>query len=107
MATNMSIIYVTAETFDEARAIAAAVVEERLAACANILGAMESVYHWQGKIERADEVALILKTRDDLVEKAIARVKELHSYSVPCAVAFPISSGNPDYLNWLAEETAS
>jgi periplasmic divalent cation tolerance protein len=100
------LLYVTAATREEAEKLATALVEERLAACANILGEISSVYWWQGKLTRDREVALTLKTRADLVEAAIARVKSLHSYTVPCVVALPLVAGNPDYFAWLAAETA-
>ena len=103
---DMSIIYVTAGSMDEARRIASALVEERLAACANILGEMESVYRWKGKIEHDREIALIVKTRSALVVDAIARIEALHGYETPCAVALPIAAGAAGYLAWLDEETA-
>jgi periplasmic divalent cation tolerance protein len=101
------ILYITAANFDEAAKLARGLVEARLAACANILGEIRSVYWWQGKIEEGGEVALIAKTRADLVEECIAKVKELHSYSCPCVIALPIMEGNPPYLEWLAAETKS
>jgi periplasmic divalent cation tolerance protein len=98
--------YVTCASVEEALRIGREVVEARLAACANVLPGLTSIYHWQGRIECGSEAALVLKTRAELVEALIARVKSLHSYSVPCVVALPIASGNPDYLAWLAAETA-
>lgn len=99
--------YVTASSREEARSIAEAVVGERLAACANILDGMESVYWWQGKLTHDREVVLILKTRADLVEAVIAKVKSLHGYTCPCVVALPVVGGNPAYLEWLGAETAA
>jgi periplasmic divalent cation tolerance protein len=98
-------LYITAANRDEADKIADALVESRLAACANILGEISSVFWWQGKLTHEREVALIVKTRAALVEAAIARVKELHSYQVPCVVALPLLDGNPDYFAWLKAET--
>lgn len=98
--------YVTCASSEEASRIGRAVVEERLAACANILPGLVSIYRWQGRIETGQEVALVLKTRAERVEALTARIRALHSYSVPCVVALPILAGNPDYLAWLAEETA-
>lgn len=98
-------VYMTAKDESEARAIGEALVRERLAACINILPGMESIYHWQGKIARDNEAVLIAKTRAELIEPLIARVKELHSYTVPCVVALPILAGNPAYLEWLMNET--
>jgi len=100
------LVYVTCENEGEAVKIARAAVGERLAACANILGAVRSLYWWQGKLEEAGEVALILKTRGELAAKLAERVKELHSYEVPDISALPIVDGNPDYLAWIAAETS-
>jgi periplasmic divalent cation tolerance protein len=98
-------LYITVATLDEAQRIADALVTERLAACANILPGAQSIYRWQGKIVRDNEVVMIAKTRATLVDAAIARVKALHSYQVPCVVALPILAGNPEYLQWLEAET--
>ena len=101
------LLYITCANRGEAEKIADALVESRLAACANILGEIASVYWCQGKLTRDREVALTAKTRADLVDAVIARVKALHSYQVPCIVALPLLEGNPDYFAWLEKETAS
>ncbi len=98
-------LYLTAATQAEAETISRTLVEERLAACANLLGPIRSFYWWQGKVQDEGEVALLLKTRTDLVDRVVARVKELHSYSVPCVVSWSIDIGNPDYLAWVESET--
>lgn len=98
-------VYVTASTRGEALRIARAVVKERLAACANVLGGARSVYWWQGKMEEAGEAVMVLKTRAALVDRLVRRVKALHSYTCPAIVALPILEGNPDYLEWIAAET--
>ena len=97
-------VYVTAKDQAEARVIAKAVVGERLAACANILGAMESVYWWDGKVCEDEEVALVLKTSDEKKADLIERIKALHSYEVPCVTCLQIADGNPDFLKWIADE---
>jgi periplasmic divalent cation tolerance protein len=97
-------VYMTASSPEEARRIGRALVEERLAACANILPGMTSFYRWQGMVDEGQETVLIAKTRMELVDSLTARVKTLHSYSVPCVVALPIVGGNPDFLQWIAEE---
>jgi periplasmic divalent cation tolerance protein len=97
--------YVTAGSRDEALSIGRTVVQERLAACANVLDGMTSIYWWQGALEQAGEAALILKTRAELVERLTGRIRELHSYECPCVVALPIAAGNPEYLDWIARET--
>ncbi len=84
--------------------IADVLVTERLAACVNILGAVRSVYRWQGEIERADEVAMIAKSRADLFDKLASRVRSLHSYDTPAIVAWPIVAGDKDYLDWIDAE---
>lgn len=99
------IVYVTAASAEEASRIAEAAVAERLAACANILPPITSVYWWEGKVNRDTEVALILKTRVELAERLVARVRALHSYTCPCVVMLPVTGGNPDFLAWIAAET--
>ena len=99
------LVYMTAGNMDEARKIAFALVEERLAACANIWPHMESVYQWKGKIENDSEVVVIAKTKASLADQLTARVLELHSYEVPCVVTMPITGGNPEFLSWIDGET--
>lgn len=101
-----TMLYVTAGSEAEAKTIARALIEARLAACANVIPGMASVYWWQGAVHEESEVVLIFKTRDDLVERAVARIKELHSADCPCVVALTITGGNPDFLNWIEKETA-
>ncbi|AWJ82995.1 divalent-cation tolerance protein CutA [Azospirillum sp. TSH58] len=98
--------YITAGSRDEARRIGRALVEERLAACANIFDGMTSIYRWQDAIEEADETVLIAKTRAELFDRLAARVRELHSYEVPCVVELTVGRGNPAYLDWLRDGTA-
>ncbi len=103
--TSFIFAYVTASSADEAYGISRAIVEERLAACANVLPGMRSVYHWQGRIEEADETVILFKTRADLFDALSARVTALHSYETPCIVALPVTAGSAPYLEWLAAET--
>ncbi len=98
-------VYIVAADENEAERIATALVEDRLAACVNILGKIRSVYCWQGAVERADEVALIAKTTAALFDGLSARVRELHSYDTPAIVAWPIVAGDAAYLDWIATET--
>lgn len=100
-----AILYITAKDAKEARKLAAALVKERLAACANIIDRIHSVYRWKGKIEKNAEALVFAKTKASLVTKAISRVRELHSYECPCIVSFPIDKGNPDFLTWISNET--
>jgi len=103
----MSVIftYITVPSDALAHKIAAAVVSERLAACANIIPGMKSVYQWQSKIEQRDEVVLILKTQEKFYPALEARVKALHSDETPCIVALPVTGGNADFLQWITNET--
>lgn len=101
------LVYMTAGSADEARRIGAALVEERLAACANVIDGMTSIYRWEGAVRNDAEAVLIAKTRADLVDALTARVKALHSYTCPCVVALPVAGGNADFLDWIGAETAA
>jgi periplasmic divalent cation tolerance protein len=103
--TDAISVYIVAADIAEAERIAEALVEDRIAACVNILGAVTSIYRWQGAVEKAEEVALIAKTRAELFDVLAARVKGLHSYDTPAIVAWPIVAGDIDYLNWIRAET--
>lgn len=85
--------------------IARIIVSERLAACANIGGDIRSIYRWQGAIEEASEVPLLLKTRAGLFDQVAARVRALHPYDTPCIIATEIVAIDPDYAAWLEAET--
>jgi periplasmic divalent cation tolerance protein len=98
-------VYATAGDAAEALRIGRAVVEERLAACANVLDGMRSVYWWRGAVQEAPEAVLILKTTDDRLGALIARVRDLHSYDCPCIEALPVVAGNQGFLDWVASET--
>ncbi len=89
-----------------AREIAEHCVGRRLAACANILGEIESVYRWKGEIERATEVTLVLKTRAELFDEVCAAVRALHPYELPSIIATELVLVDQAYADWLAEETA-
>ena len=99
-------VYITAKDEAEARRIARAAVEERLAACANLLGGVESIYWWEGAVCEEDEAALVLKTSEARKAQLIRRIRELHSYDTPCIVCLPIADGNPEFLTWIRNETA-
>ena len=100
-----TLVYVTASSREEALKISRTVVEERLAACANVFQPITSVYWWEGKVQEEGETSFILKTRADLVEALTQRVRGLHSYTCPCVVALPIAAGNPAFLSWIENET--
>lgn len=100
------LVLVTAPNEDEARRIANALVEERLAACVNIVAAIESVYRWEGQVTTDRETLLIIKTTDERYEELEQRVKELHSYSTPEVIAFKIDRGSSEYLSWLRDSVS-
>jgi len=102
---QITFLYVTIRNTDEALAIGRVLVEERLAAGVNILDGLRSLYWWEGVIQDSAEAAFIAKTRSELVPRLIARVKELHSYEVPCVAALAVADGNPDFLDWVAAQT--
>jgi periplasmic divalent cation tolerance protein len=98
-------VYTTYPSLVEAERIGKAVLERRLAACVNILPGMISHYWWQGAIERAEEVVMIIKTRASLAEAVRAVVKEMHPYDTPAILVLPIDGGEPRYLDWMMRET--
>lgn len=103
---NLFFVYVTAKDEAEAVKIGGTVVEERLAACANVLGGIESVYWWNGKLCKEREAVVVLKTAESCKAGLISRIRELHSYGTPCIVCLPIEDGNPEFLDWIRSETA-
>ena len=99
-------VYATFPSEEEARRIARILVEERQAACVNILGPCHSIYHWKGAIEESAEVAALFKTRADLAAALIDRLAELHPYELPAAVVWPIANPLGRYAEWVHSETA-
>jgi periplasmic divalent cation tolerance protein len=99
------IVLTTVPVEGDVETLASQLVEERLAACVNILPAMRSVYRWKGAVERADERQLVIKTTRARVSALEARLRKLHPYDVPEFVVLPIDSGSADYLSWLSDST--
>jgi periplasmic divalent cation tolerance protein len=99
------IIFVTAPNEDEARRIAEAIVNERLAACVNIINSVESIYRWQGQVEHDRELLLIIKSTAGRYADLERRVKELHSYTTPEVISFRIKRGSQSYLDWIHDST--
>jgi periplasmic divalent cation tolerance protein len=97
------IVLSTAGTQEEARKIAHALVERKLAACVNIVPQIESIYRWQGKVESATEWLLIVKTTAQAFDRVREAIKELHSYDLPECVMIELNGGSEDYLKWVAE----
>jgi periplasmic divalent cation tolerance protein len=105
--SDVLMVYLTAADEGEAVRLAEQLVESRVAACVNVLGAVQSVYRWQGKVERAAEVALIAKTTRAQFPLLEQKIKELHSYECPCIVAWPLSEGHQPFLTWVREQVAT
>lgn len=98
------VIYITTGTDEEAQKVAEALLEKRKAACVNILSGVRSIFWWQGKLDSAQEILLIVKTKASLVNEIVGLVREVHSYDVPEIIALPIVGGNRDYLEWIDNE---
>ena len=98
-------VYATFGSGEEARQICRTVVEEGLAACANLLAPCHSIYRWQGKIEEAAEHTAVLKTSAAAAPKLLERIEALHSYDVPAAVVWPIADALERYVQWVRDET--
>jgi periplasmic divalent cation tolerance protein len=97
-----SIVYITAGSMDEAKSIGRLLVDERLAACVNIFP-ITSIYRWKDNIEEAGEFVMLVKTVTGKVKDIEKRVKQLHSYEVPCIISFKMDLGSEDYLKWIGE----
>ena len=102
MAGSGLVCFVTLPSKDAAGAMAQKLVEERLAACVNVVGEVRSIYRWEGKICDEGEALCVIKTTAQAFEKLRARIVELHSYSVPEIIAVPIVAGHQPYFDWLA-----
>src|SRR5579863_8313127 len=101
MAENQIVTFCTVPDRESGEGIAAALVEERLAACVNLIPGLTSIYRWQGKVEKAAECLLVIKTTAARFEALKARIKALHPYETPEIIAVPITHGDNAYLNWL------
>ena len=105
MDTKYIVVFITVDSPETTQKITDKLLTERKAACVNIVPKVESHYWWQGKIESANELLLIVKTRAALLDELIVLVKQNHSYTVPEIIALPIIGGNEDYLKWADRET--
>lgn len=97
------VIFITASSEEEAKSIGDNLVEERLAACVNIVSGLRSLFVWKGEVCDEEEVFLMVKSRRKLIEKIVARVREIHSYEVPEVIALPVVGGSEDYFQWMEE----
>ena len=98
-------ISTTTETKEESQKIARSLIEQKLAACVQITGPIESTYRWKGKVETASEWLCLIKTRSSLFKKVETAIKKLHSYETPEIIAVPIVKGSKEYLNWMDDES--
>ena len=105
MSGEVVALLVTAPDEETGRRIARALVEERLAACVNVLPGVHSIYRWKGAVEEADEVMLVAKTRAERAAALAARVRALHPYELPEVVALPVTDGSRAYLRWVVAES--
>ncbi len=105
--TAVRVVLTTAPTLEAAEQMAIAAVEERLAACANVVPGVTSIYRWQGEVRREGEVLVVFKTTADGVERLQARLVELHPYDVPVVVALDVEDGHEPYLAWVDAEVES
>jgi periplasmic divalent cation tolerance protein len=101
--TDKKLVLTTVGSQEEARKIARALVECRLAACVNIVPQIESIYRWKGKVEQAQEWLLMVKTTGAAFDRVRDAIKEVHSYEVPECICISIDNGSRDYLQWIAD----
>ena len=99
-----SIIYVTTSKNLESKKIARKLLEEKLAACINIIPTIGSIYLWKVEIEEDSESIMLIKTRSEMVERVIKRIEELHSYEIPCILEITVKQGSKNYLKWIDSE---
>ena len=106
---EIRLAYITFSDKDNAHSLGKTLLNERLVACVNIIDGMESMYRWKGKVESDEEIIMIAKTTKEYIEAMTRRVKELHPYECPCVLVFSPNNdeGNPDYLQWLVDETGA
>ncbi len=105
--TDKIVVLTTCASREQAESIAKRLVEQRLAACVNLLAGVHSVYRWRGAVEESSEWLLIIKSRRNLFEPLQAEIRRLHSYDVPEALALPVVDGSEAYLDWLDGETGA
>lgn len=102
---SVMLVYITTGDAEEAREIGGELLMRHLAACVNIIEKMESIYWWEGKLERSAEAVLIAKTTPELVEPLIGTVKNIHSYDCPAIMAFEAKQGNEEFFEWINSHT--
>ncbi len=105
MTTTVRIVLVTAPSAEVGTRLARALVAEHLAACVNLLPGVHSIYRWHDELQESDEVMLVIKTRDEVVDTLRERVVALHPYEVPEFIVLPVVGGLESYLSWIRAET--
>jgi periplasmic divalent cation tolerance protein len=98
------VVFITTGSEKEARSVAGQLIEQKLAACANVVQRVDSLFRWKGQIESETESLLIIKTKASSLDNVVDTVKRLHSYELPEIIAIPIIGGNDEYLRWIDEE---
>jgi len=104
--TDKIVVYSTCSSAEDAKKLATHLVEERLAACVNVVRGIDSYYRWKGKVEQEAEALLIIKTSRDLFERLRVEWEKIHTYEIPELIAVPVVQGAPNYLNWMDTELA-
>ena len=104
-APELWLIYSTFKSKEEALRVAKTLLEQKLIACANVQDGVTSLYRWEGAVQQEQEAAMTVKTSAAKLQAAMDAINALHSYDLPCIVAYPISSGLPEFLQWLVDET--
>lgn len=107
MHNSYVVVFITVANKAEAEKIAESLLEAKLIACANVVGPVVSHFQWKGKVERAEEFLVLMKSREDLFGELSEKVKGLHSYEVPEIIAMPVVAGSKDYLGWLGSSLKS
>jgi periplasmic divalent cation tolerance protein len=105
MNTDICEVVVTAGDAEALASLTRTLVEERLAACGQNIASIRSIYRWEGAVQDDPEARVGLHTRSALVPELVERIKDLHSYDVPCVIALPVVAGNPAYIEWVLAET--
>jgi periplasmic divalent cation tolerance protein len=102
--TDKIVVFSTCSSGEEAKKLARLLIDQRLAACVNVIRAVDSFYRWQGKIQEDVEYLLVIKTSRELLDRLRAEWEKIHSYEIPELIALPIVDGAPNYLNWMEGE---
>ncbi len=101
---NYTVLLITTANTEEAQRISSMLLNQKKAACVNIVPKVSSLFWWQDKLDSAQESLLIVKTKTSLLNEIVTLVREIHSYDIPEIIALPIVGGNQDYLNWIGKE---